>query len=221
MNQEKIGKIIKYHRTKLGLTQNELGERLGVTSKTVSRWENANYMPDISLLIPLSKELNVTLNELLDGNESTIEEKIVDVAKKEINKKKKIIFILEVIILVILMIILFSMFYKLYIDNFYKDIKYDKNKISCNFKSDNVEIIFNDFLPFNYSKNEIIYKENLYIFINASLNYKQIKNKYTTTSIYNNEINNKNIFIYYTEYKDIYNNNLEELLKKSILICNN
>lgn len=52
MDQAKVGKFIAQLRKEQGLTQEALGERLGVTNKTVSRWENGNYMPDIELLIP-------------------------------------------------------------------------------------------------------------------------------------------------------------------------
>ena len=67
MDVKKIGKFIALNRKKKGLTQELLGEKLGVSNKTVSRWENGNYMPDLSLLEPLSKELDITLNELLAG----------------------------------------------------------------------------------------------------------------------------------------------------------
>ena len=49
------------------MTQAQLGERLGVTNKTVSRWETGKYMPDISMLSDLSRELGITVNELLSG----------------------------------------------------------------------------------------------------------------------------------------------------------
>lgn len=67
MDQIKTGKFIAYLRKQHNLTQEALGEKLGVTNKTVSRWENANYMPDIEMLQLLSKELNVSVNELLAG----------------------------------------------------------------------------------------------------------------------------------------------------------
>lgn len=57
-----------------GYTQEQLAEKLGVTNKTISRWENRHYMPDLSLLEPLSKELDITLNELLAGEEIVKEE---------------------------------------------------------------------------------------------------------------------------------------------------
>ena len=53
------------------MTQEELGGRLGVTNKTVSRWENGNYMPDIETLQLLSKEFSVSINELLAGEHLT------------------------------------------------------------------------------------------------------------------------------------------------------
>ena len=56
MDQTKVGKFIAALRRERGLTQEALGQRLGVTNKTVSRWENGNYMPDIELLVPLGKE---------------------------------------------------------------------------------------------------------------------------------------------------------------------
>lgn len=67
MDQAKVGKFIAQLRKEQGLTQEALGERLGVTNKTVSRWENGNYMPDIELLIPLGETLGVSVNELLAG----------------------------------------------------------------------------------------------------------------------------------------------------------
>ena len=67
MDQIKIGRFIAALRKERGLTQEALGRRLGVTNKTVSRWENGNYMPDIELLVPLGEALGVSVNELLAG----------------------------------------------------------------------------------------------------------------------------------------------------------
>ena len=67
MNQIKIGKFIATLRKEKDLTQEQLGEKLGVTNKTISRWENGNYMPDIEILSLLSKEFDVSINELISG----------------------------------------------------------------------------------------------------------------------------------------------------------
>lgn len=74
MDTKKIGAFIAMNRKKKGYTQEQLAEKLGVTNKTILRWENGHYMPDLSLLEPLSKELDITLNELLAGEEIVKEE---------------------------------------------------------------------------------------------------------------------------------------------------
>lgn len=71
MDQIKTGKFIAQLRRQHGLTQEALGEKLGVTNKTVSRWENGNYLPDIEMLQLLSKEFQVSINELLSGERLT------------------------------------------------------------------------------------------------------------------------------------------------------
>lgn len=67
MDIVKIGKFIAELRREKNLTQEELGEKLGVTNKTISRWENGNYMPNIEMLQLLSEQFGVSINELLCG----------------------------------------------------------------------------------------------------------------------------------------------------------
>ena len=67
MDQVRIGAFIALLRKQKGLTQEALGEKLGVTNKTVSRWENGNCMPDIEMLQLLSGLFGVSINELLSG----------------------------------------------------------------------------------------------------------------------------------------------------------
>ena len=74
MDQIKVGKFIAQLRREQGLTQEALGEKLGVTNKTVSRWETGAYMPDIELLVPLGEALGVSVNELLAGERLTDEQ---------------------------------------------------------------------------------------------------------------------------------------------------
>ena len=74
MDQAKIGKFIGELRKEKDLKQSELAEKLGVTSKTVSRWETGKYMPDLSLFTDIAQILGVTINELLQG-ESVIKKK--------------------------------------------------------------------------------------------------------------------------------------------------
>lgn len=73
MDQIKTGKFIATLRKEKDLTQEQLGEKLGVTNKTISRWENGNYMPDIEMLSLLSKEFDVSINELISGERLLID----------------------------------------------------------------------------------------------------------------------------------------------------
>ena len=74
MDQIKMGKFIAALRKEKGLTQDKLGEKLGVTNKTVSRWENGNYMPDVEMLSLLSEEFGVSINELISGERLAAED---------------------------------------------------------------------------------------------------------------------------------------------------
>ena len=67
MDQGKIGQFIAQLRKERGMTQEQLGELLGVSQRTVSRWETGRNMPDIGLLPPLAETLGVTVAELLEG----------------------------------------------------------------------------------------------------------------------------------------------------------
>ena len=67
MNKERLGDFIGSERKNLGLTQRDLAARLHVTDKAVSKWERGLSVPDISLLVPLAEQLNVTVAELLQG----------------------------------------------------------------------------------------------------------------------------------------------------------
>ena len=67
MDQKQIGSFLAQLRKEKNLTQSQLGDLLGVTNKTISRWENGNYMPDLALLPELSRILDITINELICG----------------------------------------------------------------------------------------------------------------------------------------------------------
>ena len=69
MNYQKIGSFIGAKRREKNLTQEQLAERLGVSNKTISKWENGKCIPDYSVIEKLCEELDITLAELLDGEE--------------------------------------------------------------------------------------------------------------------------------------------------------
>lgn len=74
MDQAGIGKFIAELRKEKKLTQEQLAEVLGVSNKTISRWENGRCMPDLSLLSFISDELGVSVSELLNGRRMTQED---------------------------------------------------------------------------------------------------------------------------------------------------
>ncbi len=65
MNQDMVGAFMQSLRKEQGMTQKDLAERIGVSDKTISKWENGNSMPDTSILLSLCKELDISVNELL------------------------------------------------------------------------------------------------------------------------------------------------------------
>ncbi len=101
MNQENIGKFIAECRKKKNLTQSELAEKLGVTDRSISNWENGKNMPDLSLFKPLCEILELTINELLSGEklskeeyQKKLEENIVntiDYSSKKLEQTNKLI----------------------------------------------------------------------------------------------------------------------------------
>lgn len=74
MDLIRIGSFLAELRREKGLTQQALGERLGVTNKTISRWETGCYLPDVEMLSLLSKEFGVSINELVAGERLAAEE---------------------------------------------------------------------------------------------------------------------------------------------------
>ena len=72
MDQQKIGRFLAQARKEKSLTQEQLAEKLGVSNRTISRWENGKNMPDVSLFQPLCMELGITMEELLDGERKNI-----------------------------------------------------------------------------------------------------------------------------------------------------
>ena len=100
MNQEKIGKFIAELRKEKNMTQQELADRLGITDRAVSNWENGRRLPDLSMITILAKELNVEVSELLNAKKmskeeleilrDTINNTLLYSEKEKNNKKEKI-----------------------------------------------------------------------------------------------------------------------------------
>ena len=98
MDQIKIGKFIADERKRKGYTQKQLSEKLEISDKTISKWERGNGFPEVSLLLPLCNELEITVNELLSGERVSeedylkkAEENMVNLVREAQESKKKIV----------------------------------------------------------------------------------------------------------------------------------
>ena len=101
MNQLVTGKFIALKRKQKNLTQEQLAEKLGVSNKTISKWETGKCMPDYSIVKSLCEELEVTVAELMDGEiseENSVrtydDEQILDLLRRtqELEKQKNMLY---------------------------------------------------------------------------------------------------------------------------------
>lgn len=105
-----IGRFLQEVRKEKGLTQKDLAEKIGVSDKTISKWENGNSTPDTSMLLSISEALDVTVNEILSGerippeNYSMKAEETIMSLMKENETSKKANFISRIIGIVLLAI---------------------------------------------------------------------------------------------------------------------
>ena len=98
MDQVVIGKFIASERKRKGYTQRQLADILEISDKTISKWERGNGFPEVSLLLPLCNELDITVNELLSGErvseedyQKKAEENMMSMIKEREENKKKVI----------------------------------------------------------------------------------------------------------------------------------
>ena len=75
MNQKQIGRYIAEKRRIKNLTQAQLAEQLGISDKTVSKWECGRSMPDYALIQPLCESLDISVSELIEGKEASLHER--------------------------------------------------------------------------------------------------------------------------------------------------
>ena len=112
MDQIKIGRFIAECRKKNGLTQMQLAEKLNITDRAVSKWENGKSLPDSSIMLELCKTLKISVNDLLCGEVVTMdnykekfEQNMLDMVKQKEEADKKLLG-LEILIGIFSMIIL-------------------------------------------------------------------------------------------------------------------
>ena len=84
MDQKKIGNFLKQLRKEKNFTQEQIADKLGVSGRTISRWETGTYMPDISLLVDIAEIYDVDVRDIIDGERKDINmnSEVKDVALK-------------------------------------------------------------------------------------------------------------------------------------------
>lgn len=98
MDQIKIGKFIAECRKKNNLTQMQLAEKLNITNRAISKWENGKAMPDSSIMLDLCNELKISVNELLSGEvikmdayNKKLEQNLIDMVKQKEETDRKML----------------------------------------------------------------------------------------------------------------------------------
>ena len=114
MDQLKIGKFIAECRKQKKLTQMQLAEKLNITDKAISKWENGKAMPDSAIMLELCDILCISVNELLNGEKISMEKNnqkneqlLLDMAK-ELERKNKTIWVSMLVIIIVSMIALLA-----------------------------------------------------------------------------------------------------------------
>ena len=117
MDQIKIGKFIAERRKNKNLTQFQLAEKLNITDRAISKWENGRSMPDSSIMLDLCKELEISVNELLSGEmidmkdyDKKAEENLYNLNKSNEHKKKVLIRCGIIMILLIIIISIIELY---------------------------------------------------------------------------------------------------------------
>lgn len=147
MNQEKIGKFIAKKRKEKNLTQMQFAEKLGVSDRSVSNWENGKNMPDMSLFPIISKELNITINDLMSGEivekkeyQQKFEENIIYTIDKKVKKENRLLkIILLTLFIIFFVLVMFVSIESIYMKsninsypliqkNYYDDIHVNDNQ---------------------------------------------------------------------------------------------
>ena len=148
MNQEKIGKFIAKKRKEKNLTQIQFAEKLGVSDRSVSNWENGKNMPDMSLFPIISKELNITINDLMSGEivekkeyQQKFEENIIYTIDNKLKKENKL---LKIVLLILFAIFFISVMY-VSVESIYMQSKMDSYPLIQKIYSDDVHANDNEY----------------------------------------------------------------------------
>lgn len=194
MDQEKFGKLIKEIRKKNNLTQKQFADKYNVTYQAVSKWENGLNMPDTSLIRQISKDFNISLDELFDG------------MYKKNNYKKRFIYVFISIFMFIIIVVLFLFVFK-FLNN---DNDFQFKTLSSECKNFNIS----GNISYNENKSAIFINKIEYCGGRDVRKYKSIE---CTLYESNNDVERK-IGSWKSQYENI---TLEEFLKDIVFSVDN
>ena len=223
MDQNKSGKFIAKLRKEKNMTQEKLAEKMNVSINAVSKWERGLSFPDVSLLKKLCKELEISVEELINGEEDKSEEAkekaIINVVKSKNKEKKKFkIIIIISSILIVILIVASIILYKNKDDELEK---YYERNYQMSLVARNVEA----FLRYRYDGKYPDYYGGMYISDDAynlvvQLVEENIPSKETRDYYYYNELFTVDKSIKVEYVKNSYNK-LEDVNKKLIYYFTN
>lgn len=175
MKQEEISKIIEKARKDKGLTQKQLAKILGVSNTAISKWENGNNLPDISMLKPISEALDIEMMDLIDMQNANHED-----YSKKCSKQRKVKILKKFIIVVIILISIIGSNFITYFRYHKRETELEESSIEVyKITSDNNSLKIDGYLIFDNTKSIITLNQLEYQDINIGTkeekNYKEIK----------------------------------------------
>ena len=216
MDPMKTGMIISNARKKLKMKKKDLADKLFVSDKAVSKWERGLCFPDISVLIPLTEILNISLYDLLRGekvNKEEVEETLkntINYSNNELDRKKRKYIIISSISIFIIVVISMIIIFVINNDRHLSGI-IDRDEIhSINYYSDYKTIISDENqekleliimkLPLKWKERTFQTKENE-IEIDYDVSYKEVVKAYND-KIYVNRAMINNVLVIFTTVSD-------------------
>ncbi|MCM1371037.1 MAG: helix-turn-helix transcriptional regulator [Clostridium sp.] len=244
MNQEKNGIFISNQRKEKKLTQEQLAEKMGVSKNAVSKWERGLSFPDVSLYKKLCEELDISIEELINGEKDNSDEAknraLINTIESREKEKKKLFWIIILSIIIIITLIIISVFvYKTSEDKIsdYYEKNYQKTFVARNvdallkYRNDGGYPDYYGGMYISDDANNLIllivkdkipsentreiYYYNELINLDESIKIEYVKNSYNVLE----EVNDKIIeYITTHEIPEEYNSNYVDIIKNKVIV---
>ena len=186
MDQVKVGKFIAQERKRKKLTQEQLAEQLGINNRTISRWENGKNMPDISLYKPLCEILDISIEELINGEKTekkdlikNYEKAIISTIDSSDKTRKKMSKLIKILLFVICAVSIAIISIVIYYKNKYPKIDiYNMSILNSDVNKLNTELTLdmNSYKIYFYGVDslQLVDSKNNFFDLKTALDYKQV-----------------------------------------------